>query len=156
MLLCIISGLFLCLPNDVLQILLLNTLQPGRVRLFVSWQAGRCPSKLSHTEQGSIAVIVDIDCDFSSGITTPGPLTVIPHAPAVANTSLSILMLMNVGSHRALSSAAQSAPSGIGLEGVVCQGDGGPLWQAAAPQCRLLPQPRGTGSHLHLSGRWRI
>lgn len=40
---------------------------------FGCWQAGRCPGKLSHTGQESIAVIVDIDCDHALGITSSDP-----------------------------------------------------------------------------------
>lgn len=65
------------------------------------------------------------------------PLTTISHAPGAANTLLSILMLMAGWSDRAL--LAQPAPSGVGPQGVVCQWDGSPPWQAAALQ------PRGLG-----------
>lgn len=47
------------------------------------------------------------------------------HAPGVANSPLSILMVMVGGSRGAL--LAQPAPSGVGPGGGVCQGDGSPL-----------------------------
>lgn len=44
--------------------------QPDKVRLLSPDSLADVPVSSSHTEQGSIAVIVDIDCDFASGITS--------------------------------------------------------------------------------------
>ena len=61
-------------------------------------------------------MIVDIDCDLASGITSSDPLCTISQLPAAANTSLSILMLMGGGCPWAL--LVQPALTGVGLEGV--------------------------------------
>lgn len=53
-------------------------------------------------------------------------------------------MLMGEGSPRDL--LAQPAPSGVGLEGVVCQ--------PAVTGCCSSVQPRRAGSHLHLF--WQV